>query len=577
MAPAASKARRPAAKSPHEASPEAAAAEAFLHARAALESSGDALRKVAEELERSLRSASAAVASAASSCMSLDISRYIFGSKDWALPKTLPILFVLHIIVLLYNAFVFVYMPAAGLTLSSPPSLVFHAVVFLCLASFMRTMETDPGSVPKTPEWTTPERPPVILTECKASSGEPRWCSRANAYKPDRAHNCKELGRCVLRMDHHCVYIGNTVGFHNHKYFILFLLYANVACGMLDIGLLQLLLHIVMPPLAQFLTIGATGLAMLLSSIIMPFLSFHCYLLVNNMTTIEFCEKQGQAAHDEESGTSAEPAGSRYDMGMYQNICSIMGSNPLLWAFPVGGPSGDGLSFPVRDGFARVQTQSASAQRPKVCIRRQQPATTAEAAKQAADAGSAEQQPSPAEADPQQDAISDEEASTGDELGELVSAADMAARHHPEQAASAAPSDSASVWSWASNSAAGFVGSLQLIGSSLGESLCHAKEICTDGGAAVEKRRRSSVLVPAAVEEPRRASLASLSTASSPTPTLLAAAASKSSNRKPYDKKRRSLASAASTCSGDQESLVAFSTSGCEHGSLAGDDVVLVD
>eukprot|EP00928_Gymnodinium_smaydae_P020467 TRINITY_DN17908_c0_g1_i3.p1 TRINITY_DN17908_c0_g1~~TRINITY_DN17908_c0_g1_i3.p1 ORF type:complete len:347 (-),score=90.21 TRINITY_DN17908_c0_g1_i3:92-1132(-) len=346
---------------------------------------------------------------------------------------------------------------------------------------------------------------------------------------------------------------------------------------MLDIGLLQLLLHIVMPPLAQFLTIGATGLAMLLSSIIMPFLSFHCYLLVNNMTTIEFCEKQGQAAHDEESGTSAEPAGSRYDMGMYQNICSIMGSNPLLWAFPVGGPSGDGLSFPVRDGFARVQTQSASAQRPKVCIRRQQPATTAEAAKQAADAGSAEQQPSPAEADPQQDAISDEEASTGDELGELVSAADMAARHHPEQAASAAPSDSASVWSWASNSAAGFVGSLQLIGSSLGESLCHAKEICTDGGAAVEKRRRSSVLVPAAVEEPRRASLASLSTASSPTPTLLAAAASKSSNRKPYDKKRRSLASAASTCSGDQESLVAFSTSGCEHGSLAGDDVVLVD
>lgn len=34
--------------------------------------------------------------------------------------------------------------------------------------------------------------------------GRPLWCSTCCQYKTDRAHHCRELGRCVRKMDHFC-------------------------------------------------------------------------------------------------------------------------------------------------------------------------------------------------------------------------------------------------------------------------------------------------------------------------------------------------------------------------------------
>lgn len=34
--------------------------------------------------------------------------------------------------------------------------------------------------------------------------GRPRWCSECENWKPERTHHCREVGRCVRKMDHFC-------------------------------------------------------------------------------------------------------------------------------------------------------------------------------------------------------------------------------------------------------------------------------------------------------------------------------------------------------------------------------------
>lgn len=38
-------------------------------------------------------------------------------------------------------------------------------------------------------------------------NGKPIWCSYCFNWKPDRAHHCREVGRCVRKMDHFCPWL----------------------------------------------------------------------------------------------------------------------------------------------------------------------------------------------------------------------------------------------------------------------------------------------------------------------------------------------------------------------------------
>ncbi|PVH86213.1 zf-DHHC-domain-containing protein [Cadophora sp. DSE1049] len=60
--------------------------------------------------------------------------------------------------------------------------------------------------------------------------GKPKWCSYCANWKPDRAHHCSTSGRCILKMDHFCPWVGGPVGENNMKFFIQFNAYTALYC-----------------------------------------------------------------------------------------------------------------------------------------------------------------------------------------------------------------------------------------------------------------------------------------------------------------------------------------------------------
>jgi hypothetical protein len=106
--------------------------------------------------------------------------------------------------------------------------------------NFIRT--SDPGSVPMG------ARPLVTVRRASTASLDGsnsnigggsskkrnralRRCPKCNDnFKPARAHHDSVTGRCIVKFDHACPWVGNAVGAMNHKFFVQFVGYTMTSC-----------------------------------------------------------------------------------------------------------------------------------------------------------------------------------------------------------------------------------------------------------------------------------------------------------------------------------------------------------
>ncbi|KAI3974278.1 hypothetical protein MKX01_030947, partial [Papaver californicum] len=187
----------------------------------------------------------------------------------------------------------------------------FHFLLVMLLWSYFSVVLTDPGGVP--PKW----RPsaideesgdiyPMIGLEFDGASsglqqssmlGDPanprvRVCRKCNQLKPPRCHHCSVCGRCILKMDHHCVWVVNCVGALNYKYFLLFLFYTFLETAMVTLSLLPSLPSFLMESylVHQGHLLQLLNLAFSLS--VIGFLIMHISLVAGNTTTIETYDKK---------------------------------------------------------------------------------------------------------------------------------------------------------------------------------------------------------------------------------------------------------------------------------------------
>lgn len=54
------------------------------------------------------------------------------------------------------------------------------------------------------------------------------FCQRCSIDRAPRAHHCSTCKSCILRLDHHCIWIHNCVGLYNIKHFYLYIISMSV-------------------------------------------------------------------------------------------------------------------------------------------------------------------------------------------------------------------------------------------------------------------------------------------------------------------------------------------------------------
>ncbi|MBA0732749.1 hypothetical protein Gogos_016817 [Gossypium gossypioides] len=208
--------------------------------------------------------------------------------------------------------------------------ILFHCLLVMLLWSYFSVVLTDPGSIPA--NW----RP--ALDE-ERGEADPLNGSEFNG------------GRCVLKMDHHCVWVVNCVGALNYKYFLLFLFYTFLETSLVTLALLPHFIaffsDVEIPgtpgTLATTFLSFVLNLAFALS--VLGFLIMHISLVAANTTTIEAYEKKTTPKW-------------RYDLGRKKNFEQVFGTDKRYWFIPAYSdedlrrmPALQGLEYPSKPDF----------------------------------------------------------------------------------------------------------------------------------------------------------------------------------------------------------------------------------
>lgn len=264
--------------------------------------------------------------------------------------------------------------------------VAFGWTISACVVSYLLTASADPGRVPDswrprpedfreavvgenppardassqtsttTPAPAAPPAPPAVdAAAMLGPDGLPRYCAKCRIFKPDRTHHCSTCGRCVLQMDHHCPFTGNScIGHSNRKFFVLFLYYASAGCTFVAV--------FVPPTIYTHLealgdNVGTSEVVWVIAVIfgymlcfvhalaLSVFAGFHTWLVVKNRTTIENNEAR-QKLHAEVLR--------RMDGSAWGHWTAVMGPRPALWFVPVSvGAEGDGVHWRRVDELPR--------------------------------------------------------------------------------------------------------------------------------------------------------------------------------------------------------------------------------
>jgi palmitoyltransferase ZDHHC9/14/18 len=227
------------------------------------------------------------------------------------------------------------------------------------MAFLLLTACVDPGVLPRQApdeEWLSGRKPRSKDVNVRGHRVTVRYNDTCHFFQPPRAHHCSVNDNCIQRFDHHCPWVGTTVGLRNYRSFLMFV-YVTTAYVMWSFGLSLASLFVKRNELLAAAQQGAGAVAAMSAAAAAPapgsgpstpwvqalaqspaaialmvycfiffwfvggLAGFHTYLTATNQTTYEnFRYNQGHPR-------SSNP----YDLGVFRNCASV-------WCSPIPAP-----------------------------------------------------------------------------------------------------------------------------------------------------------------------------------------------------------------------------------------------
>lgn len=280
--------------------------------------------------------------------------------------------------------------------------LATYSLTFMAFSSLIVCVVRDPGSVSVTPSSSHEGNDEVGITEALISDNDfpGRWCRKCWAPKPERTHHCSQCGRCVLKMDHHCPWLGSRcIGHRTYPAFLHFLCSVTLLATYVTVMSISALwyafhnpftIHEATPVHELILAFAGIIFALVIGS----FFGYHVYLVLSNQTTFENISpffllrhlpplpRTGHSLSDPPLEPELSSAQRRlvkdahghillYDVGWRKNWVQVFGQNRKCgWLYHLwcgGASAGDGKHFPrnprAEEMLARLALELVKADR----------------------------------------------------------------------------------------------------------------------------------------------------------------------------------------------------------------------
>jgi hypothetical protein len=232
-------------------------------------------------------------------------------------------------LVLLLHIYHLTYINTLSTTTSQFQNVISNLLIFLLLWSYYKCCTTNSFLTPNT---TSNNLQPISnCTICRHS-------------KPIRTHHCRKCNKCVLKMDHHCPWVGHCIGKKNYKYYVLFLSYTVLSLCDAVFASIQILYSSFQTKnyfLFSICIISITTIGQLLLMLAVGYLLvWHAMQLVHNCTTIEWYQAQKNSRQNSNKlakfpWLKTFLKTSKYDKGNVANIKAVFGQSMLYWCVPI--------------------------------------------------------------------------------------------------------------------------------------------------------------------------------------------------------------------------------------------------